>query len=339
MNEGTIIIPDSDFIKKLTKELEEKNSRPDALYVDGHVELPWFMSNNACDSIFDELEKGPVTTETITQSGFRLFTTAIRCQDIYNGEKSLSHFTRNLEYAKRILGNVAQVKDKGDIEELETDKDAIGTIFLLENADSLTANTGLIISLREKGIYIVGLTHTGTNRIADGDSVQQSDGITPEGRDVIRGLLDNNILIDTAHLHRSCFWKLMDIIETPCVSSHTGISERCNIPGNINLEQAKQIFDREGLVGITFNPGMLSPDGEADVEDIFIHIDTVIQKFGPDFVAIGSDFCGFDTHTAGMEDYTGVSDLKKRMSDHGYLKNDIEKIMGLNWLRIFKKIL
>jgi len=339
MSDNMIVLPDANFIEKLTKEYQARDSKPVTLYIDGHINLPYFMANYAPDVAFDDLDHGPVTPETLKQSGVRLFATAIYCKDIYNGEKAFMHFQNNFDYAKKILENIIHVKSENDIDELKNNKEAMGTIFLLENADVLTDNNSLILSLRDKGIYIVSLTHAGTNRLADGYSIMHSDGITPEGRDVIRGLVDNNILIDVAHLHSSCFWKLMDLIEVPCVSSHTGMRERCNIPGNLDLEQTKQIFDREGLVGITFNPEMLSLDGEADIEDIFIHIDTIVQKFGPDFVALGSDFCGFDKLATGMEDFTGVSDLKKIMSDHGYKKDGIEKIMGLNWLGIYERVL
>ncbi len=339
MNEKLIILPDSDLIAEFTEIMKAEDAQPDSLYVDGHVDLPWFMGGCAPDRIFDNLESGPVTPETVKKSGVRLFTTSIYCQDIYNGEMAFKHFQKNYDFTQRILENVIHVKGMGDIPEINDNKESIGTLFLLENGDALAHNNSLILSLRDRGIFIVGLTHTGTNRLADGNLVMHSDGITPEGREVVHVLQDNNILIDVAHLHPSCFWQLMDLIETPCVSSHTGIRERCNIPRNLDIEQIRQISDRGGLVAVTFNPNMLSPDGEADLEDIFIHIDTVVQKFGPDCAALGSDFCGFKTYAAGMEDFTGVSKLAKIMKAHGYQGEAVDKIMGLNWLRIYEGLL
>lgn len=339
MDDNLIVLPDSDLIKKFTEDSEKKKVQPDILYVDGHIALPFFMAANAPDRVFDELETGPVTPDTILTSGVRLFNTAIYCQDLYNGERALDHFQQNLDYARKILKNIVHVKNKEEIEELKANKEVIGTFFLLENADVLADNYSLIQSLRGHGILTVGLTHIGINRLADGNAVMHSDGIKPEGREVVHVLLENNILIDVANLHPSCFWQLMDLIEVPCISSCTGIKERCSIPGNLDLEQAKQIFDRKGLLGITFNPRMLSADGEATVEDIFIHADTVVQKFGPDFVALGSDFCGFDKFTEGMENPTKISNLETIMSNHGYKREDIEKILGFNWLRIYEGLL
>lgn len=339
MSDKLIILPDADFITKLTREFQEQDSQPDTLYVDGHIDLPFYMAKKAPDRIFDDLDTGPVTPETARKSGVRLFAAAICCQDLYNNERALGHFQWNYDFAQKILENAVQVKAKSDISEIKDNRDTVGTIFLLENADVLTNNISLSLSLRDRGIFIAGLTHQGTNRLADGSSVMHSDGITAKGREVVHILQDNNILIDVAHLHPSCFRQLMDLVEVPCVSSHTGIRDRCNLPGNLDLEQVRQIYDRGGLVGITFNPEMLSPDGEADIEDIFIHIDTVVQKFGPGCAALGSGFCGFDTPASGMEDMTGVSGLMKLMKEHGYRKEAIDMIMGLNWLRIYEGLL
>ncbi len=339
MSDNLIVLPDADFIEKLTKEFRERDSQPDTLYVDGHIDLPYFMADHAPQMIFENLDVGPVTPETVKESGVRLFAAAIYCQDIYDDGMAVVHFNRNYDFARKILENITIIKSRRDLSNIKENKDATGTVFLLENADALTDNHSLAISLRERGIYIVGLTHTGKNRLADGNAVVHSDGITPAGREVIHVLKDNNIIIDVAHLHPSCFWQLMDLIETQCVSSHTGIRDRCDLQRNLDLEQVKQISDRGGLVGIAFSPEMLSPDGEAGIEDIFIHIDTVVQKFGPDHAALGSDFCGFDNFATGMEDLTGVKNLKMLMKEHGYGDEAIAKIMGLNWLRIYEGLL
>jgi membrane dipeptidase len=339
MSDRLIILPDEDFISVLTAEYKKEEPEPDLFYVDGHVDLPYYMAGHARGKKFNALEHGPVTPETIKQSGVRLFATAIYCQDKYNEKMAMVHFQRNYDFTLKILEDITSVRGMNDISMIKEDKELIGTILLLENADVLTNNIGLALGLRERGIFITSLTHAGKNRLADGNSVIHSDGITPAGSEVIHMLNDNNILIDVARLHPACFYQLMDLVEKPCVSTHTGIRERCDLQRNLDLEQARHICERGGLIGITFNPEMLTPTGEADIEDIFIHLDTVVQKFGPDYAAIGSDFCGFDEPAKGMEDYTGTKALKAIMKSHGYTKEAIDKIMGLNWLRIYEGIL
>ena len=88
MNDKLIILPDSDLITEFSKSMQKEETKPDMLYVDGHIDLPHFMASHAPDRIFDDLDTGPVTLDIVRRSGVRLFNTAIFCQDFYNGENA-----------------------------------------------------------------------------------------------------------------------------------------------------------------------------------------------------------------------------------------------------------
>jgi membrane dipeptidase len=89
---------------------------------------------------------------------------------------------------------------------------------------------------------------------------------------------------------------------------------------------------------VTFNPEMLTTGGRANLEHVFIHIDVLVQKFGPEGVGMGSDFCGFDQVAEGLEDVSKIPRLGEIMLGHGYGEGAVEKIMGLNWLRLYKSL-
>jgi membrane dipeptidase len=127
-------------------------------------------------------------------------------------------------------------------------------------------------------------------------------------------------------------------MEGPIISSHTAIRELADIPRNLELKQIREIVQHGGLVGISFNPEMISPGGSADVEGVFIHIDAVVQKLGPMGIGIGSDFCGFYDTAKGLEDISGLNHLIGFMLDHGYSEQTVLEIMGLNWLRFFESL-
>jgi len=328
------VLPGSESSRGACEPGQEK-----AFFVDGHVDLPYFMMNHARKSSLSEIRDAPFTIGKAGRAGIRLFCTAIYCEDRFNGADSFKHFQDVLNFTKRQYDNVVIVKKKSDLHELKTSDENTGTLFLLENGDSLAANIPYIAELKEEGIGIAGLTHAGKNRLADGNSVQYPHGLTKEGKEVISNLNKNGLIIGVAHLHPKCFYQLLDLTEGPLISSHTGVRELFDTPRNISLEQAKELFERGGIVGITFNPEMLSPVGEACLEDVFAHLDTVVQKFGPKGVGIGSDYCGFDLVTEDLEDITGITSLIDVMRDHGYTHEDVNDIMGRNWLRIYESYL
>lgn len=66
------------------------------------------------------------------------------------------------------------------------------------------------------------------------------------------------------------------------------------------------------------------------------HIDYIVKLVGVDYVGLGSDFDGIE---AGPIELNGVEDfplVTKALLERGYSKKDIKKILGGNFLRVFK---
>jgi membrane dipeptidase len=309
-----------------------------SILVDGHVDLTYYLMHLSEDLPLSALEDGPFTLNKIKKVGLRLFSSALYCQDIFNGEGALRHLREILNFTLDRFDQVQIIKGHADLATIQKEPELVGTFFLLENADALAGDLSFIEEMVQAGVRIVGLTHKGRNRIGDGDGVLAPGGFSPQGMEVIRALEDRGLLIDVAHLHPKCFWKLLDMFDGPIVSSHTGVRAACDIQRNIDMQQAKEIIWRGGLVGVTFNPEMLTPWGRANLEDVFIHIDILVQKFGPEGVGLGSDFCGFDKPAEGLEDVTKIPKLVEMMLEHGYEDEAAEKILGRNWLRLYENL-
>lgn len=329
---------DFDDILKEIQRPKEEHAAARPLLVDGHVDLTYFLRGHFGDITLKELKQGPFTLEKAGEAGLKLFCSALYCEDKYNGEASQAHLKENLAFTLDHFDGVSMIREAKDLSRVMEDPDTIGTILLLENADALAESPDLLEELVEEGIRIVGLTHAGKNRLGDGNGIYHSNGLSKVGQEVVRRIQEMGLVVDVAHLHPKCFWQLMDLMETPIISSHTGIRERCDIQRNLDLDQAREIIMRKGLVGVTFNPEMLTLSMEASIEDIFIHMDILVQKFGPDRVAIGSDFCGFDQPAQGLEDISQAPNFTGILLDHGYDREAVEKIMGLNWLRIYERL-
>lgn len=81
------------------------------------------------------------------------------------------------------------------------------------------------------------------------------------------------------------------------------------------------------------------PISFADVKDVANHIDHVVKLVGIDFVGIGSDFDGVgDSLPNGLKDASMYPNLIAELLKRGYSNEDIEKIFGGNFLRVWKQI-
>ena len=67
------------------------------------------------------------------------------------------------------------------------------------------------------------------------------------------------------------------------------------------------------------------------------HIDHMVAVAGVDHVGIGSDFDGIGDVPEGMEDVSKLPSLRAELQRRGYTSSDIDKIMGGNFMRVFRE--
>lgn len=66
------------------------------------------------------------------------------------------------------------------------------------------------------------------------------------------------------------------------------------------------------------------------------HLDHIVKLIGVDHVGIGSDFDGINSSPRELNDVTNMPLLTKELLKRGYTKADIHKILGGNFIRVFK---
>ncbi len=212
-----------------------------------------------------------------------------------------------------------------------------GALLLLENADPLLEFPPQ--ELKQTGFRAVGLTHVGTNRIADGNTIEEPEGLTAAGRELVRELDRLGFAVDTAHLSDPAFAEVAGTFSGPLFSSHTGLRAFNDFPRNLDDGQVRTILSRGGVVGIAACPSLLSEDVRADISHLFRHIDWFVQKYGAEGVGIGSDLGGCDTLCRGFEDHSCFPRLAELLGGAGYPDTVIAGIMGGNWYRFFSGLL
>ncbi len=66
------------------------------------------------------------------------------------------------------------------------------------------------------------------------------------------------------------------------------------------------------------------------------HIDHIVQLIGVDHVGLGSDFDGIESAPSELNDVSDMPLITKALLERGYSKKDINKILGGNFIRVFK---
>jgi membrane dipeptidase len=306
--------------------------------LDAHVDLLYALMRDAPGRPFHSLAHGRVTPSGLSMGGVRIFVSAFYCPDRVNGEGTALPYLRSLlDYWRAQVSLPGPLRASGEVEAAWVADGPSHALFLLENGDCLM-DMGLS-ELYDLGFRLVGLTHFGRNRIADGNGVRSPEGLTAAGRRIVLELDRFGMIIDTAHLSEPAFREVAALTSNPLVTTHTGLRAFCDTPRNLSPAQVGVIARRGGVVGLALAPDMLATGGRITVEEVFLQIDWLVQRFGSSIAGLGSDFGGFRGGVEGLADHAGLGRLAERMDRAGYTLDDIAAVMGGNWYRFFRKTL
>ena len=217
-------------------------------------------------------------------------------------------------------------------------------ILLMEGADPIRTPDDVRL-LHDAGVRIVGLAWKRT-RYAGGTS--QPGPLTSEGRDLVRVLDQFKMIHDASHLAEESFWNLMDLTAGPVIASHSNC--RALVPGDRHLtdDMLRAIADRGGVIGINFYDKFLLPPDEygkrrATLNDVVRHVKHICDLTGTaNHVGIGTDMdggLGREQIPVEVETSADLQKLADVLRLAGFAGADIDRAMGLNWLRYFQQSL
>jgi len=77
---------------------------------------------------------------------------------------------------------------------------------------------------------------------------------------------------------------------------------------------------------------------DINVGTVVDHIDYIVNLVGADYVGLGSDYDGVPWYPRGLEDCSMLPNITRELVNRGYAKKDIEKILGGNFMRVFRLV-
>lgn len=223
------------------------------------------------------------------------------------------------------------------------DPPPLGIVVSMESADPILSPDQLD-QWWSQGLRLIGPAHYGMGRYAGGTSVE--DGLTPDGKTLLRRMAEVSMILDLTHLSDRGFWESLEIFTGVVIASHNNCRALVPHQRQFSDEQIRAIIQRGGVIGVALDIWMLQPGFIKDVSTnagitlntVADHIDHICQIAGNSHhVGIGSDLDGGFGREQSPCDLDTIADLQKLveiLTQRGYSPDDIQAVMHGNWLRL-----
>lgn len=233
------------------------------------------------------------------------------------------------------------VESYEDIERI-VNEGKIAAVLSVEGAYAVKPPHGreLLHQYNDLGVKALSFTWNYSNELAEGiyshdvDYNLSTPGLTEYGKEMLEELNRLGIVADVSHLHESSFWDIVELSEAPVMASHSSVYALQIHERNLKDDQLIALAENGGVIQITFVPRFLGEGG--NLKSIVDHIDYAVDLIGIEHVGLGSDFDGTVTHED-MADASHFPKITEELIRRGYSRDEIEKILGGNTLRVMKE--
>lgn len=329
----------------LSKSQEERAMRlhKEAIVIDTHSDslggyLPkWgrptrvFAEDNEIGQIdLPKLVKGGVTCQVFaicTASGPIVPDATLRAL------KQVDHFNHVMDK----LPNFSGITTTEEIVEAKK-KNIVTGMLALEGAEPLMGDLGLMRIFYQLGIRMISFCHNNRTPWADGLSFSRAGSKLPDlGVQGLEEMEKLGIVFDVSHITDTGYWDVCDLMKGPFIASHSNCRDLCDVPRNLTDDMIHALADHDGVTGMNYLDSFVAKEN-ANLKDMVDHIDRIVDLVGPDHVGLGSDYDG-GGRLPELNDTSMVPNMTRELVKREYSDEDILKILGGNFLRVFKQIL
>lgn len=244
---------------------------------------------------------------------------------------------------------------------------ALRCSLLMECADPIR-EPGELAWWVERGVVAIGLAWGRGSRYAAGNMQDPATdpGLTPMGRELVRGMDELGVVHDIAHLSDTALADLLAATDTPVIASHSNCraivasealpsefipeslrghpdGARITLQRHLTDDTIREVARRGGVIGLNLYSPFLIPGAvrsrRATVHEAVAHLDHICELVGHTrAVGLGSDMDGGFSGAClpeGVETPSDLVLLLEGLRELGWSEDDIERFAFRNWSEFF----
>ena len=234
-----------------------------------------------------------------------------------------------------------------------------------QNCAPMEDDIGLIEILHQLGGRFMQLSYNNQSLLATGCYEAEDPGLTRFGRQAIAEMNRVGLVIDMSHSAPRSTLEAIDTSARPIAITHANPSWWHAALRNKSDEVIKALTARGGMIGFSLYPHHLKDGSACTAESFCKMIAEAAARYGVEFLGIGSDLCqnqpdsvvtwmrngrwaratdygegsaeaaGFPPMPTWFQGIRDFPNLAKGLESVGFATEEIDAILGLNWLRFY----
>jgi membrane dipeptidase len=296
--------------------------------------------------------------------------TAVNFTVSYDDRDDFGVTSAELAHVLRAIDETDGTRLALTVDDIRAAKEAGEAAIVLgfQNATGIEDKLEYLEIFHRLGLRVLQLTYQRRNLLADGCGEAADGGLSTFGRQVLAELNRLGILVDLSHTGERSTLEAIELSAAPVSVTHACLHRFNPIPRNKTDEVVRALAAGGGVFGMNSIARFVSPRGReegATIEQFADQIDHLVELVGVDHVGIGldvnegltpelfearrrgflkqySEIAGGDFpyehyYVFGLTSMANTILITETLVDRGYSDEDVLKILGGNFLRLFEQ--
>lgn len=303
--------------------------------------------------IFQQLRDGGVTAVHVTVSYWESFRETV---------ENIARWNRWFEDHSDLI---MPVRTGADVRRAQAESKT-GVVFGFQNCSPIDDDFRLVQIVHDLGGRFMQLSYNNQSLLATGCYEAEDPGITRFGKQIIREMNRVGMVIDMSHSAERSTLEAIEISERPIAITHANPASWAPALRNKSDDVLKALAQSGGMLGLSLYPHHLRHKSACTLDDFCAMVAETAELMGIERIGIGSDLCqGHDDSVVewmrngrwsktrdfgeGSKDQASWPEpvswfasnldfgkVAEGLRRHGFATAEVDKIMGLNWLRFFE---
>ena len=309
--------------------------------------------NNWSEEVFQQINWGGISAIHVTICYHEDFQEMV--QNVIDWNRRFEDYS-SLIFQGRTASDVLKARKEG--------RTAI--FFGFQNCSPIEDNIGLVEVCHQLGVRFMQLTYNNQSLLGTGCYEENDPGITRMGKQVIKEMNRVGLVVDMSHSAERSTLEAIEISERPIAITHANPTFWHPALRNKSDEVLKALGESGGMLGFSVYPHHLKDGSNCTLESFCTMIADTADLMGINSIGIGTDLCqnqpdsvvewmrngtwtndrdygegsasfaGFPDQPEWFRDNRDFANIESGLLSKGFSNEDVELVMGKNWLNFFE---